>query len=395
MVISDHKDITFSPRFYNDEQLLLQTEYRSVGYKSDHISDFSFKIDDYKKIKSHFFYKYDKSFNLDNFINNSVTLNIQHTTKDTFLKKNKIKSKLGVNDDILENSAKINFSKDDMLINFETTAYENLNKKESDRYEYIFPKVDLIKNIDNKTKLNGDFVFYSQILNKNYNTNIMESININDLRFNSFPKVTRRGIYNNYEFMIKNSNTNAKNSKSFKNKESSYVSGLVQFNSSLPLSKSNKNYTKLLNPKLALKIAPNYTKDYRNKDNKIDINNIYSLERNAEIDTIEGGLSIAYGSEYSVINKKNSLDVFNFKIANNLRLNENNDLPRNSQIDEKISSILNEVAFQPNELIKINYKSSIKNNFDDINYENFITELKINNLVTSFDYYNQNESYNK
>ena len=282
-----------------------------------------------------------------------------------------------------------------MLINFETTAYENLNKKESDRYEYIFPKVDLIKNIDNKTKLNGDFVFYSQILNKNYNTNIMESININDLRFNSFQKVTRRGIYNNYEFMIKNSNTNAKNSKSFKNKESSYVSGLVQFNSSLPLSKSNKNYTKLLNPKLALKIAPNYTKDYRNKDNKIDINNIYSLERNAEIDTIEGGLSIAYGSEYSVINKKNSLDVFNFKIANNLRLNENNDLPRNSQIDEKISSILNEVAFQPNELIKINYKSSIKNNFDDINYENFITELKINNLVTSFDYYNQNESYNK
>ena len=53
MVISN-KDITFSPRFYNDEQLLLQTEYRSVGYKSDHISDFSFKIDDYKKIKSHF-----------------------------------------------------------------------------------------------------------------------------------------------------------------------------------------------------------------------------------------------------------------------------------------------------------------------------------------------------
>ena len=67
----------------------------------------------------------------------------------------------------------------------------------------------------------------------------------------------------------------------------------MQFNSSLPLSKSNKNYTKLLNPKLALKIAPNYTKDYRNNDNKIDINNIYSLERNAEIDTIEGGISIS------------------------------------------------------------------------------------------------------
>ena len=27
----------------------------------------------------------------------------------------------------------------------------------------------------------------------------------------------------------------------------------------------------------------------------------------------------------------------------------------------------------------------------DINYENLITEIKINNFVTSFDYYNQNE----
>ena len=28
MVISDSKDATFSPRFYNDDQFLLQTEYR-------------------------------------------------------------------------------------------------------------------------------------------------------------------------------------------------------------------------------------------------------------------------------------------------------------------------------------------------------------------------------
>ncbi len=394
-VISDHQDITFSPRFYNDEQLLLQTEYRSVGFKSNHISDFSFKVDDYKKLKSHFFYKYNKSFSLDNFINNSFTLNIQQTSKDTFLKKNKIKSKLEVNDDVLENSAKINFSKDDMFINFETITYEDLSKQESDRYEYIFPKIELSKNLNNKTKLNGDFVFNSQILNQNYNTNVLETININDLKFFSFAKITEGGIYNNYEFIIKNSNTNAKNSISYKNNESSNVSGLLQFNSSLPLSKSNKNYTKLLNPKLALKIAPNYTKDYRNNNNEIDINNIYSLERNAEIDSVEGGISLAYGSEYSIYNKRNYLNIFSFKTANNLRLKENNDLPKNSQIDEKISSIFNEISFHPNEMIKVNYKSSIKNNFKDINYENFTTEFKVNNLITSFDYYNQNKSYSK
>ena len=395
MVISDNKDATFSPRLYNDETFLLQTEYRMVGDKSNHISDFSFKIDDYDKLKSHFFYKYNKSFSLDNFINNNFTLNIQQTSKDTFLKKNKIKTDLSVNDEILENSTKIKFSKESMNINFETTAYENLNKIESDRYEYIFPKINIKKDINNKTDLEGDFEFNSQILNKSYNTNILETININDLKFFSFPKISEKGFYNNYEFIIKNSNTNAKNSTNFKNHESSYLSGLLQFNSSLPLLKNNQNYTETLNPKLALKIAPSYTKDYRNDDNKIDINNIFSLERNAKTDTIEGGVSLAYGSEYSIFDKNNSLDIFSLKIANNLRLNNNDDLSKNSQINDQVSSILNEVTLQPIDIVKLNYKSSIKNNLEDINYENLITEIKINNFVTSFDYYNQNESSKK
>ena len=55
MVISDSKDATFSPRFYNDDQFLLQTEYRSVDYRSNLISDFSFKVDNYKKLKVIFF----------------------------------------------------------------------------------------------------------------------------------------------------------------------------------------------------------------------------------------------------------------------------------------------------------------------------------------------------
>ena len=391
MVISDNKDATFSPRLYNDEAFLFQTEYRMVGNKSNHISDFSFKIDDYDKLKSHFFYKYDKSFSLDNFINNNFVLNIQQTSKDTFLKKNKIKSDLSVDEETLENSTKINFAKEGLKINFETTAYENLSKSESDRYEYIFPKVNIIKDIDNKTNLEGDFEFSSEILNKSYNTNILETININDLKFYSFPKISEKGIYNNYEFLIKNSNTNAKNSKNFKNHESSYLSGLLQFNSSLPLLKNNQNYTEILNPKLALKIAPNYTKDYRNDDNTIDINNIFSLKRNANKDTIEGGVSLAFGSEYSIFDKNNSLDIFNFKIANNLRLDDNDDLPRNSQINDQVSSILNEVTFQPIDIFELNYKSSIKNNLKDINYENLIAKIEINNLVTSFDYYNQNE----
>ncbi len=391
MVISESKDATFSPRFYNDDQILLQTEYRSIDYKSNLISDFSFKVDDYNKLKSHFFYKFSKSFELDNFKDNSFDLNIQKTSKDTYLKKNKIESKLIADRNILENSLKFNFSKEDTAINLQTISYENLNKDENDRYEYILPKIDITREIDNKLPISGNLILNSSIINKNYDTNVFESINTNDLKFESLPKISKNGLYSNYDFLIKNTNSNAKNSKSFKNKETSFLSGLIQLNSSFPMLKDDKKYKKILNPKLSFRMSPDHTKDNRNDNNKININNLYSFDRNLGKDYIEGGISATYGSEYSIYNKQNSLDILKIKVANNLRLKENSDLPRNSQMDEKISSIFSEISFKPNKLLKINYNSSIKNNLKDINYENILAEFKINNLVTTFDYSNQND----
>ncbi len=395
LVIADNKDATFSPRFYDHEEVFLQTEYRQANYKSDHISDFSFKVDKDKKLKSHFFYKYNKDFNLNNFIESNFDFKIQTTSKDTYLKKNKIKSKLIDDETVLENSAKISLYKNDISMNFETVVYEDLKKGKSDRFEYIMPKINLTKKIDNKTSLNGDFTLNSQILSTNYDTNVFEKVNINDLAFNSFPNITEKGFYNNYEFIIKNSNSDAQNSTKIKNKENIFLSGLIQFNSSLPLMNENENYQKILNPKLALKLAPTFTKDIRKEDNKIDINNIYSLNRAGQEDTIEGGISLTYGNDFSILNKKDSREIFSFKVANNLRLEENDDLPGNSQIGKKTSSILNEILFQPNEIIKISYNSSIRNNLKEVNHENLITEFKINNLVTNFDYLNQNESVEK
>ena len=41
LVLAENKDLTFSPRFYDHEEVLLQTEYRQKN-NSNHISDFSF-----------------------------------------------------------------------------------------------------------------------------------------------------------------------------------------------------------------------------------------------------------------------------------------------------------------------------------------------------------------
>ena len=394
-VISDSKDTTLSPRFYNDAQLLIQNEFRSVNKDSEYISDLSIKVDDNKKLRSHLLYEYKKIFDFDNFYDSDLTFKIQQTSKDTYFKKNKIKSKLDFDNNILENSANLNFAREDMLINFETYAYEDLNKNDSDRYEYILPKINLSKMIDNKTKLNGDFLINSKIINKSYDTNVFETINTNDLKFLSAPKISQNGFYNNYEFLLRNTNTNANNSKLIKNKDSGYLSGLLQFNSSLPLIKSNDDFKKLLNPKLSLKIAPEHTKNNREADNAISIDNIYSFSRYSEPDTVEGGISLAYGTEYSIFDKQKSINILDVKIANNLRLKENDDLPVNSQFHEQVSGFVNEISYRPNHSLSMNYKSSIKNNFADINYEQLITKISINNLITSFDYYNQNEFSNK
>ena len=62
---------------------------------------------------------------------------------------------------------------------------------------------------------------------------------------------------------------------------------------------------------------------------------------------------------------------------------------------EEISSIQNsnffgEILFNPNDLITAKYNASAKNNLTDINYENFTTEISLNNFVTTFDYINEN-----
>ena len=56
------------------------------------------------------------------------------------------------------------------------------------------------------------------------------------------------------------------------------------------------------------------------------------------------------------------------------------------------ANIFNEMTFNPNNFLTTKYISSIRNNIKDIEYENLISEFKINNFVTTFDYLNENNT---
>ncbi len=391
-VISENKDLTFTPRLYDSDKILLQSEYRVANIDSNHISDISFFKEKNINSKSHFFYEFNNKINYLNFEEGNMSLKIQKTSNDTYLRANKLKSPLINSSEVLESSFDIDLFSDDFSINSELIVFENLNKDRTDRYEFILPRINLSKKIDNKTNLDGSFTFNSNNLIRNYQTNILEKTNINNLIFNSTPNITKNGFYNNYDLLFKNVNSDTSNSSSFKEGENYYLSGLFQFNSSLPLLKENENFQKILKPKISLKVSPDNTKDMKNDFVRMDVNNIYNLNRLSSSDTVEGGLSLTYGNDYSIFDKNKSRDILSLKLANNYRLSENEDLPKNNQLNQKTSNFFGEISYSPNEIFTTKYDTSVKNNFSDISYENFTTEININNFVTTFDYLNENNS---
>ena len=393
--ISESKDMTFTPRFYSSDKFLLQTEYRSVTSNSKTNSDISFFNEKNKNSSNHLFYNLEKGLDFQYFDQSSLELIIEKTSNDTYLRANKLESPIINEYSVLENSFNLNMYSDDFSIDTQFTIYENLDKEKTDRYEYILPELNISKKLDNKTSLDGTFVFNSKNLFKNYDTNVSEKININDLVFNSNPKISNNGFYSNYEFILKNSNSDANNSGNYKNNENYYLGALFQYNTSLPLVKENAEFQNVLSPKISLKIGPDHTKDKRDSFTRLDVNNIYNLDRLASDDALEGGLSISYGSEFTRINKENSREDFVLKIANNIRLEENEDLPKNNQMGLKTSNLFGEIIFNPNDFFSTEYKFSTKNNIDDFTYESINTSLNFDKFRTSFDYVNENDKQDK
>jgi LPS-assembly protein len=391
-VISDNKDFTFKPRFYKDEKILLQSEYRSVNKKSNNFLDFSFFYTKDNSSKSHFFSNTIKKLDFNNFEESELNLKLQQTSNDTYLKTYKLKSPIIDDLNTLSSSLEISAYREDLSFRTNLQVYENLSALDNDRYEFIYPNYNILKKFENPTKLGGNFSFNSSGYFKNYNTNIFEKVIINDLFFNSNNNYTKSGFKNNYNVQIKNVNTDSVKSKKYKNTRNYKIASLIEYNSSYPLKNEGVNYNDILKPMVSLKFSPNDNKDMKNEDRRIDINNIFSMNRLGINDAVEGGASLTYGLEFLKTNKFTEKDFLEAKIASIFRAEKNKNLPSNSKLGDKSSDIVGALNFIPNDFFNINYGFSVDDNFKDNNYELLKTEIKVNNFVTSFEYLNENNT---
>ena len=398
-VLANNKDLTFTPRLYFDDQSILQTEYRQVNKTNKHIFDFSFNSSDYfsgsKKSKTHFFSNSIFDLDMNSFNNSKIELKVEKTTNDTYLKTYKINSPLIKNTTTLNSILNFEAEREDLSFMSSIEVFENLSESSNDRFEYIYPNYKVVKKLDINENLNNDLILSSYGYQKKYATNVYEGIIINDLLYDPIYNFNEKGIKNKLNFLVKNVNIEANNSKKHKNQLSQSLLTSLQYQSEYPLKKDGSLNNEHLIPKISFMYSPNKTKNMLKDDRRIDINNVFSLDRISANDTIEGGGSITIGTEYKKINKKNYNEVLNLNLAQVIRNKKNEDLPVNSGIGNTSSDIFGNINFKPNSFFDIKYNFTIDNNLNETNYDSIKTQFSVNNFVTTFEYLDDKKSLNQ
>ena len=75
----------------------------------------------------------------------------------------------------------------------------------------------------------NNFEFTSSGSNKKYSTNISETVQVNDFLLNSKNKISKLGINHNFKSIIKNVNSDGKNSSKFKQSNQSEILSMISY----------------------------------------------------------------------------------------------------------------------------------------------------------------------
>ena len=380
-VLDAERDLTFNPKMYADDKIILQSEYRQAFENSNLISDFSFNNDG-KNTNTHLFAKIDGDLNS----NTTFNFKYQNVSNDDYLKIHNLANSSPIIENESSLTTNLNIAKtidEDTSLSTSFTVYEDLSKKDSDRFQYVLPNFNYNKNLKIPDNYNGNFRFTSSGSQNIYDTNKYESLLINDFLFNSNNIISESGLLSNYDLLVKNFNSYTENSSGYEEKDDYEVFGSLLLKTSYPLKKSNEYSEDYLKPIIALKYSPNNTKNISGNDLRLDYNNIFALNRIGTNHFVEGGKSIAIGLEY----EKKDLEkgkVFGFNIANSLSNRKNYNLPTKSKLNETRTDFVGSLFYRPNNILNLNYEFSYDNNLDGSNYDSISSSININNFVTNF-----------
>ncbi len=399
-ILSDNKDLTLKPTFFNKDILMFQNEYRQKNKNSFFISDFNI-VDGYESKKSnkkntltHLFSKYELNLDFEDFIESSLNISVQKVNNDTYLKifdTNIVNTDLKPdNYDTLTSDINLNLENEKFAFNAGFTAYENLSKQNSDRYQYVLPYYDFSAVLFENNSI-ASFNFNSQGDNILKNTNNLRSRMINNLNIQSYDYLSKNGVKNNFSYYLKNTISAGKNNIEYDSSPHVKFMNIFEIASSLPLVNVGQTYVNYLSPKISLRLNPSDMKDYKNETRLINNDNIFSIDRLGLIDTLESGQNLTVGLDF----KKEKIDdinkYFEFKLGTVLRAKSDENIPSNSTLNKKNSNYFGSITNNLNENIDFNYEFSINDDFNEIQYNSVGTTIRKNNFVTTFNYIEEND----
>ena len=398
-ILSESKDITFQPTFFDGGIYMFQNEFRQKNENSNLVANFGLTTG-YKALNEsennifNVFAKFTSKLNLENFINSDLDFSIQKATKDTFLKvfdtnlidlnknikptdQNKLKSDINL---LLEHE---NFN-----FNAGFIAYENLNGLNSDRYQYVLPYYNFSNNFYQNNFFNASF---SSSGNNNLrDTNRVESSVNNNLSFESIDFFSKLGFISNFNIYFKNLNTVGKNADNFKSSPQVDLMNIVNLETSLPLMKITDKSTNILTPKVSIRINPGDMNNASSEDRKLNVNNIFDINRLGLSETFEEGKSLTIGLDY----KKESLDninkFFELKLAGVLRDLDQENIPTNSSIGQKSSNLFGKAKYSLFENISVDYDFAIDNDLNTFEENSVGLNLQFDKFSSRFDF-NKND----
>ena len=394
-VLTENKDFTFIPFIFENNMHMFQSQYRQINENSKIYANFGF-VNNYKssldKTKNsifNLFVNYELDLNFKKFTESNFYLSIEKVTNDTFLKifDPHIEDQIlkPTNYDNLKNELKISLKNNEYTFESGVKSFENLQKANNDKYEYILPYYSFNKILSDD-KFGGSINFTSNGDNILNNTNVLKSSITNDLEYKSKNYVTENGLKNFLEIDLKNLNSIGKNNANYKSSPQVEFMSIFNLNSSYPLLKQSEKSINYLTPKILLRLNPSNMKDHSLSDKTINVDNIFSKNRLGIGDSFESGRSLTLGIDYKREDINDINNFFSIKLASVLRDKEENFIPKKTTLNKKSSNFYGSISNNFSEFFNLNYKFSINNNLDSIDYNDFSAEFNYNNFNTTVNF---------
>ena len=402
-VISDNKDLTLTPTLFDGSTSMLTTEYRTINKNTKILADIGY-VNGYKSTAtnklanlSHYFFDIDRNLNLENYNSSNLKLSLKKVSNDTYLKifdQHITKSSLRPDDfDNLNSSLKLFLNHKDFDFESGIQSFEDLQiENKSDRYQYNLPYYNYDKLIS-QNYFGGNISFNSNGNNYLSNTNKLETNITNNFTYNSLDYISNFGLKNNFSLSLKNLNSIGKKTTLYKSNPQIELASLFNIDFSMPFEKKDENSENLLIPKMSFRFNPSDMKDNSLSDNKINVSNVFALNRLGLSDTLESGKSVTLGLDYKN-EKKNDLNqinnYFELKLATVFRDKEEKFIPNKSTIHKKNSNLFGSITNKFSNNIDLSYNFSLDDDYKTLEYNDLNATFSVNNIITKFNFIEEN-----